>query len=72
MSCSMDGWSSTGKDFLSLPNFQKRPIPLRKTAGNNRKPLTGFDEGCDKLGIAQFVVLQLLWECKIQKHKGEA
>lgn len=53
----MDGWSSTGKDFLSFPNFQKRPIPLRKTAGDNRKPLKGFDQGCDKLGIAD----GLLW-----------
>lgn len=43
MSCPVNGQSSTMQNFLSLLNFQKRPNPLRKTAGDNRKPLKDFE-----------------------------
>ena len=58
------------KTFLPLPNLQKCPTILRKTAGDSRIPLKGFKQGSDKIGnCRQMVVVQ--WECKIQKDRSK-
>lgn len=43
-SYNVGGLSSPMKNFLSLQNFQKSSIILRKTVGNNTKPLKGFEQ----------------------------
>lgn len=38
-------------EFVS-PKLSREPCPLKKTAGDNRKPQKGFNQESDKMEIA--------------------
>ena len=69
-SYNVGGLSSPMKNFLFLQNFQKSSIILRKTVGNNMKPLRGLNREVIWPGRVQTgPVVQ--WEGPIQKEGSD-